>query len=448
MSEVRTLTRLAVPVAVTQLGTMSLGLVDLWMVSRLGREAFAGVALGDIWIFGTFCLGMGVLFGLDPIVAQAHGARDGERAGRAVQRGLVLSVLLGAAIGAAWLFAEGAMWLLGQEPELAAIAGQYCRAQWWSVTPLLAFTALRQFLQGRGLMRPALWTLLLANLFNAGANWVLIFGHLGFPALGVEGAAIATGLTRVVLLATLVLWIVGFGLHRGAWTPWRLAILHPRGFRELLGYGLPTAFQIGAEVWAFQAATIFAGRLGEASLAAHTITLKIASTSFMVPLGIGAAAATRVGNLIGAGRIEHARRSAWTAVALGGGVMAASGAAFIVLRHQLGRIFTEDPEVLALVAIALPVAAAFQVFDGIQVAAAGALRGAGRTLVAAIAFLLGFYLLALPAGWWLSGRIGLAGIWWGLCIGLAAVAAILCRDLLRAGSRSGGLAGGRDSDSD
>jgi len=433
MSEVRTLTRLAVPVAATQLGMMSLGLVDISMVGRLGTRAIAGVALGDIWVFGTFCLGMGVLFGLDPIVAQAHGARDGERAGRAVQRGLALSIVLGAAIGGAWLLAEEAMLLLGQERELAEIAGRYCRAQWWSITPLLAFTALRQFLQGRGMMRPALWTLLLANLFNAGANWLLIFGHFGFPALGIEGAAIATGLTRVFLLAILLAWIIGFRLHRGAWTPWRLSTFHPRGFRELLGYGVPTALQIGAEVWAFQAATFLAGKLGEASLAAHTVTLKIASTSFMVPLGIGAAAATRVGNLIGAGQPERARRAAWTAIGLGAGVMALSGLAFVLFRRVLGRVITDDPEVLALVAIALPVAAAFQVFDGIQVAAAGALRGAGRTLIAAVAFLLGFYLLALPAGWWLSARIGLAGIWWGLCLGLAVVAGILCRDLWRAG---------------
>lgn len=438
MSEAKTLTRLAVPVALTQLGMMSLGLVDLYMVGELGTRELAGVALGDLWIFGTFCLGMGVLFGLDPIIAQAHGAGDGARAGRAVQRGLALSIPLGGAIAGAWLLAEEAMLLLGQEPELAGVAGLYCRSQWWSVVPLLAFTALRQFLQGRGLMRPALWTLLLANLFNAVANWLLIFGHFGFPALGVEGAAIATGLTRVFMLATIAAWIVGLGLHRGAWTPWRLSTLHPRGFRELLGYGLPTAFQIGAEVWSFQAATLLAARLGEASLAAHTITLKIASTSFMVPLGIGAAAATRVGNLIGAGDRARAKRAAWTAIALGGGVMAVAGLAFIVLRRHLGRIFSEDAEVLALVAIALPVAAAFQVFDGIQVAAAGALRGAGRTLIAAIAFFLGFTCLALPAGWWLSREIGLPGIWWGLCLGLAVVAGTLCLDLRRSG-RDGGL---------
>ncbi len=433
MSEIRVLTQLGVPVALTQLGMMAMGLVDLYMVGRIGPVPLAGVALGDLWLFGTTSIGMGILFGLDPIIAQAHGAGDGERMGRAVQRGLVLSVGLGLAIGTLLFFARPAMMWFGQDAGLAEIAERYCSVQWWSITPLFAFIALRQFLQGRGMMRPALWTMLLANLFNVAANEALIFGRFGFPELGIEGAGIATALTRVFLLAVLIAWIVEFRLHRGAWTPWRWANLHFRGFRELLSCGIPIAFQFGAEIWAFQTASLFAGHLGPASLAAHTITLKIASFSFMVPLGIGTAAATRVGNLIGQGRADQARQAAWTAIAMGAGVMAVSGLSFVVLRHQLGRVFTSEPEVLALVATAIPVAAAFQVFDGVQVTAAGALRGAGRTFVAAMAFIVGFYAIALPVGWLLSRTIGLAGLWWGLCLGLAVVAVVLCRDIRRSG---------------
>ena len=429
MGEVGILVRLAIPVALAQLGMMSMGLVDLWMVGRLGKDSLGGVALGDLWAFGTTAIGMGIVMGLDPIVSQAHGAGDGERAGRALQRGVVVACLLGGVIWYLFGFAAQVTVLFDQEPHLAEIGGRYCAVQGWSIPAFLVFVALRQYLQGRGMMRPTLWTILIANVFNYATNKVLIFGHLGFEPMGIEGAGIATGLSRIVMLVILIAWILKFRLHRGAWAPVRLATFHLRGFGEILRYGIPVGFQIGAEVWAFQAASLFAGRLGVEALAAHTITLKIASTSFMIPLGIGAAAATRVGNLVGEGDLPRSRLAAWTAIRLGAAVMFISGLTFALMREKLGRAFSEDPEVLALIASALPVAAAFQIFDGIQVSAAGALRGAGRTMVTGIAFIVGFYVIALPASYMLSRHYGLAGIWWGLCLGLMLVAGVLCTDL-------------------
>ena len=439
-SEIGPIASLAFPVVLTQLGMMSMGLVDLFMVGRLGKdeagnEILAGVALGDIWVFGTSVIAMGIVMGLDPIVSQAHGAGDGARIGRSLQRGLVLATVLGAINWWGLAFAERAAVALHQDPELAAIGQRYCSVQGWSLPAFLWFTALRQYLQGRGLMRPALWTILIANLFNVAANEVLIFGRLGFDAMGVEGAGIATGLTRVIMFGGLLGWILLFRLHRGAWVPVRRETFHLRGFSEIFRFGIPVGFQIGAEVWAFQAASLFAGQISDAVLAAHVITLKIASTSFMVPLGIGAAAATRVGNLLGEGRRTQAWVAAWTAVRLGGLVMLISGVTSVLFRHELGRAFTSDPILLGMIATALPVAAAFQVFDGIQVAAAGALRGAGRTLITGIAFLVGFYAIALPTGKALSKTMGLPGIWWGLCLGLGLVAVTLLWDLWRVSRR-------------
>ena len=451
MSEVRPLIRLAIPVVLTQLGIMTMALVDLFMIGRLGSQSLAGAALGDLWVWGTFCIAMGVIMGLDPIVSQAHGAGDGDRAGRAVQRGIVVAIGLGIVIWILFGFTEVVMARLSGDPELAAIAQEYCSLQGWSIAPLLIFAAFRQYLQGRGIMRPALWTILAANLFNVVANEILIFGIPALPswgiagfgalalndmtAFGVAGAGLATALTRCSMMLTIIAWIVIFSLHRGAWVPWRFSTFHWRGFREQFRFGVPIGLQIGAEVWAFQMASLFAVKLGPLVLAAHTVTLKLASTSFMIPLGIGAAAATRVGNLIGEGLPRQALRAAWTAIGLGATVMTICAICFVSLRHVLGHGFSEDPEVLALVATALPVAAAFQVFDGIQVTAAGALRGAGRTLVTGIAFLIGFWMIALPLGRLLGNHIGLPGIWWGLCIGLGLVAIALCIDLRRSGRR-------------
>ena len=188
--------------------------------------------------------------------------------------------------------------------------------------------------------------------------------------------------------------------------------------------GLPVGAQIGLEIWAFSGAALIAGILGTIPLAAHTIAMNLAALSFMVPLGISIATATRVGNLLGAGDRDGAQRAAWVALAMGAGVMTVSAVAFIVFGEPIARIFTNDPRAIALAAAAFPAAAAFQLFDGTQVVGAGVLRGMGRTRPAAYFNVVGFYLLGLPlAVWWahIENR-GLPGIWWALCVGLGVVA--------------------------
>jgi MATE family multidrug resistance protein len=221
--------------------------------------------------------------------------------------------------------------------------------------------------------------------------------------------------------------IFALDLHGGAWVPWSRAAFSAREIRKILALGLPVGVQTSLEVWAFSGAALIAGRLGAAALAAHSIVLNMASLSFMMPLGVSLAAVTRVGNLLGARRPEDAQRAAWVAIALGAGVMTLSAVGFVALRQWLPRLYTHDAEVIALCAAILPIAAAFQIFDGAQVAGCGVLRGMGRTRPAALFNLISYWLLGLPLGAWLGLRagFGLAGIWWGLCIGLACVAALL-----------------------
>ncbi|MEM9457054.1 MAG: MATE family efflux transporter [Myxococcota bacterium] len=266
-----------------------------------------------------------------------------------------------------------------------------------------------------------------ANLFNAGANWVLIFGHLGFPAMGLEGAGLATGLTRCMLLLSLAAYTGLAGLHHGAWERPSLAAFDLRGLAEIVRHGIPVGLQYSLENWAFQLSTLVAGLLGELPLAAHVIVLNLAALTFMVPLGLSQGAATRVGNLIGAGRPDHARRAATTALWLGAGVMVLSAVAFVALQRWLPRLYTSDPEVIALAASILPIAAAFQLFDGTQAVGGGILRGLGATRPAAVFNLLGYYVLALPLSALavFSLGMGLSGLWWGLCLGLATIAGAL-----------------------
>ena len=215
-------------------------------------------------------------------------------------------------------------------------------------------------------------------------------------------------------------------------TSGRLGPLEPRrtrsrGDRGHRRDGSPRAIQISLEVWAFSAAALLAGLLGATPLAAHTVALNMAALAFMVPLGISQGTVTRVGNLIGAGLHDAAQRAAWIAMAMGGIVMTVSAVAFVTLRTLLPRIYTADPAVIALCASILPIAAAFQIFDGVQVVGCGVLRGMGRTRPAAVFNAISYWIVGLPLGAWLGirGGWGLAGIWWGLCIGLALVSVFL-----------------------
>jgi MATE family multidrug resistance protein len=378
---------------------------------------------------------MGVIFGMDPIVSQARGARDPRRMGLGLQQGLVVAGLVSLPLAGLWLITGPVLRALGQDAGLSAMAHEYVLVQVPALPLFLWFMAGRQWLQGRGLVLPAMWVILVANLFNVLANWVLVFGHWGFPALGVLGAGIATAITQAFMLLLLVAWGWMFRLQRGAWVGWTAAALEPKGLLEVVRFGAPVAIQLGLEMWAFQVATLMAGLLGELGLAAHTVVLNLASLSFMVPLGLSIATVTRVGNLIGAGNPAAAQRAAWVALGLGAATMACFSLLFVLGRHWLPTWYTRQPDVIALAAATLPIAAAFQLFDGVQVVGSGVLRGMGRSRPAAVFNLVGYYLLAMPFGWWLAFErgMGLRGIWWGLAAGLSSVAVLLVMWISRRG---------------
>jgi len=436
--EARRLASLAVPVALAQLAIMSMGFVDLVVVGRVSVDAFAAVALANPWQYGTLLFANGILMGLDPLVSQAHGAREGERAALALQQGLVLALLMSPWVILAWTQTEEVLRLLGQDPRLAHEAERFLRVQIPSVPFFLTYAALRQYLQGREIVRPVLWVVLLGNVVNALANWVLVFGHWGAPALGLVGSGLATSLTRVAMFAAGVGLVLGFRLHAGAWVPWSRRAVEGAGLRALVAIGLPIAIQMSLEMWAFGGSNFIAGRLGAGAVAAHSLVMNLASITFMVPLGISQGTAVRVGNLIGAGRLEDAQRASWLGIAMGAGFMTLSAVGFVVARGELPRLYSPDPAVIAAAAAILPIAGAFQVFDGTQSVVCGVLRAMGRPLPAAVANLLGYWLLALPLGGWLAlgTGAGLPGLWWGLCLGLVVVALSLLLFISRRGPRT------------
>ena len=319
--EIRRLVVLATPVALTQLSSMLLWTIDLLMVGRIDVLSLNAVSLGRIWVMGTSICAMGLIFGLDAIASQAHGARNRERLGEVLLHAGAVALAASVPLGALWLVTGPLLVAFGQDPGVAALAHRYVLVQIPALPLFLLFVALRQYLQARGIVRPAMWVSFAACAFNIVLNWVLIFGHWGVPRLGAVGAGVATAVTEAGMLLALLLVMRRFRLQRGATTVLDLSRLRVKGLSEIVRLGVPVAVMLALEYWAFAISSLWAGRLGAVELAAHSIALNLASITYMVPLGVGLGAATRVGNLIGAGEPRAAQRAAWVAFALGGGVM-------------------------------------------------------------------------------------------------------------------------------
>jgi len=424
-TELAAATRLAAPVAATQLGFMLMGVVDTMMLGHLSARALAAGGLGNILTFTCLVLGQGILSALDPLASQAWGAGDHAAIAGYLQRGLVMAAALTAPFVLGLLDIGPLLRAAGQPAGVSLDAAAYTRGILWGVLPYFLFIALRQTLQAMSIVRPAAVAIVLGNLVNLVCNWAFIFGHLGLPALGVRGSAYSTSAARWTMFLYLLI-----ASRRGLapyWQGFTAAATDLRGYLLMLRIGLPIGFHNTAELGIFAAAAVLIGRIGVTELAGHQIAINLASLSFMVPLGIAGAAATRVGNAIGREDMSGARRSAAASLLLGAGTMACFALLFAVAPGPLGRLYTRDPAVIAVVTLLLPIAAVFQVFDGLQVVGAGALRGSADTTFPAASALFGYWALGLPVGWFLAFRRGLGarGLWWGFVVGLAAVAVLL-----------------------
>lgn len=436
-SEFVTVLRLSLPVSLTQVGLMLTGVLDTAMVGRLGVDELAACALGNMWQWSWLSLGLGLVMGIDPLISQAHGRDDGPGTALALQRGIVLALLASVPISALLLLTDVGLRWLGQDAQTALLAQQYNTLKLPTVPCFLVYSALRQYLQGRTLMAAATWVMWLGNLVHLVLNWALIFGHLGFAARGLEGAAIASSLTTALQVVGLTAWILAFGLHRGAWRHWDRESFALRGLLQAARLGLPVGMQVALESWAFSFATVMAGWLGKREVGSHQVVLSLASLSFMVPLGVSQGASARVGNLIGAGDASGMRRAVRASLLIAVLAMLLSASVFAGFRLQLPRLYTTDAAILALAAQLLPIAAAFQLSDGIQAVSGGILRGMGRPDAAAGANLVGYYFIGLPLAYVVAFRLGagLVGVWVALALGLTVVALLLLYWVRRTGRR-------------
>jgi MATE family multidrug resistance protein len=411
---------LAAPVVLAELGWMTMGMVDTLMVGRLSPEAIGAVGIGSSAFMAVVIFAMGLLLGLDTLVSQAYGAGRFDDCHRWLLHGIVLGLIVTVPITFLLFGIEQALDRWGLDPVVEELTRPYLQIVTWSVLPLLLYAAFRRYLQGMGVVRPVMVALTLANVANVIVNWVLIFGKFGAPALGVAGAAWATVGSRIVMAAYLlaVILVREHGRRPGLFeTSLRI---ETSWLWRLIALGFPAASQVTLEVGVFAAATALAGRLAPVALAAHQIAINIAAFTFMVPLGVSSAGAVRVGHAVGRGDPDAVARAGWTAILFGTIFMSAAAAAFILIPGVLIGAFTSDARVLQAGISLLFVAAAFQLFDGLQGVSTGVLRGLGDTRTPMLWNLAGHWFIGLPLGYALCFVLGfgVVGLWWGLSTGL------------------------------
>jgi MATE family multidrug resistance protein len=423
--ELLPLLKLAGPVILAEIGWMSMGIVDTMMVGPLGPAAIGATGLGSGVFTAIAIFGMGLMLGLDALVSQAFGAGSRDECERWLRHGVWLALAAGPVVMLASALAYWSLSAWGLHPEIHDQVEGYLAVIAAGAWPLLLYAAFRRYLQGMHVVRPIMFALLSANLINAGANWLLIYGNLGFPALGVAGSAWATTAARVYMAGFLYVAIRRLHRDQGGRRPF--VVFEPARVRRLIALGFPAAAQITLEVGVFAAATAFAGKLDPVSSGSHQIALNLAALAFMVPLGLASSGAVRVGHALGAGDPRRAAHAGWTALAATGVLMTALGVLFFTLPVPMLRAFSDDPRVLTIGVGLLRIAAAFQLFDGAQAVATGILRGSGETRIPMVTNVVGHWVLGLPAGYLLCfvWGWGVAGLWIGLSIGLIFVSAIL-----------------------
>jgi len=424
--------KLAVPIALTQLGQIAMMTTDLALIGRLGDGAVAAAALASSVFFITFTFGMGLVSAVAPLAAQAFGARDPRMVRRALRVGLWTALLISLPMIVPPLYGEQILLALGQAPATARLAQHYLMGLAWGITPALWFLAIRGFMGAVNRPEPGLWITLAAIPANAVLVYLLIHGAWGLPRLELFGAGLGTT-------------IVNFGMFlAGLWFAWRrrpFRKYHVLGriwridwtlMRQLIVIGAPISMSFLMEYGLFAAAALLMGLISTTALAAHQIALQVTAILFMVPFGIGMAATVRVGHAVGRNDAAAVKRAGLVATLLGIVCVAALTLGVILARFAIARFFFGDAAesagaVIDLTAVLLMVGATFFVADGIQTVAAGALRGMNDTRIPLLFAAISYWLIGFPAAWGLGFRteLGAIGVWIGLSCGTAVYAVLL-----------------------
>ncbi len=418
---------LAYPVVIGQLGFMMMQVVDAMMVGGLGAVPLAGASVANSLAITIFIIGLGVSIAVTPLVAISVGAKKEDDCGLLFRQSFIINMIFSMVLCCAAYICSDLLIYLDQPVEVIVYASSYAKIIGFSFIPAMLFQTYKQFIEGFSMMRPAMVITIAANLINIIANWLLIYGNLGFPKLGLDGAGWATFLSRLFMAVMLIVYVrklSKFSVYdlSISFRPVNIPVI-----KKILSLGLPSGFQYFFEVGAFSFAVIMVGWLGAKELAAHQIAINLASISFMGALGISAAGSIRVGNAVGRQNITESRRAGFSAIVLSASFMFLCGLIFIILRNELPKLYINDSVVISLASSILLIAALFQLSDGVQAVGIGILRGLTDVKGPTIITFISYWIVALPVGYLLGFiiELGVIGVWIGLLIGLTASALML-----------------------
>ncbi len=428
--------KLAAPVMLGMLGHTFVSFIDNIMVGQLGTAELAAVSLGNSFMFIAMSLGIGFSTAITPLIAEADSSNNFKQGKSSFKHGLFLCTVLGILLFFMVFFAKPLMYFMKQPVEVVELAIPYLDLVALSLIPLVVFQAFKQFSDGLSMTKYPMYATIVANLVNVVLNYVLIFGKLGFPELGIVGAAYGTLISRFVML-----WYIWFLLKKkekskAFVTNVKLFVLDKLMLRKIIGLGAPSAMQMFFEVAIFTAAIWLSGLLGKNPQAANQIALNLSSMTFMIAMGISVASMIRVGNQKGLKQYFELRRIAFSLFLLGIIFAMGFGLIFFLFHDFLPRIYVDfddvvnykdNMEVVSIASKLLLAAAIFQISDSIQVVVLGALRGLQDVKMPTIITFVSYWLIGFPISWFLGKEEAYAsfGIWLGLLAGLTSASILL-----------------------
>ncbi len=412
--------QLAGPVMLSMLGQVMTGVADSVMIGWTGATPLAAASLANVVFTLLLTFGIGISYAITPLVAEAAGRQDTAQITHILRHGILIGLSSGLILVVTGLLIAPLLHHIGQPNEVVELAIPYQHIITISVLPTMVFQTFRQFAEGLHQTFHAMVVVITCNLINIALNYVLIFGKLGFPAMGIIGAGWATLIARTLMglwMMTYVYFDRKFSFYRTGFSPGRYSAAL---ISKLLHLGVPAGIQFIFEVSAFGFSAIMMGWLGTTALAAHQIAINLATISYMMTSGLGAAATIRIGNYLGQRNYRLLREAAYTLLGMGAVIMMVWAVLFVTERYYLPSLYIENPEVINQAASLLIIAGMFQLWDGLQVVGAGALRGLQDVKIPSVLIFIAYWIIGLPLGYVLGFKAqwGPEGIWAGLLIGL------------------------------
>ncbi|MGL1886562.1 MAG: MATE family efflux transporter [Reichenbachiella sp.] len=415
---------MAFPVMLSQMGHMMVTVADSIMVGQIGHIPLAAVSLASSIFIVVMLFGIGVSFGMTPLVAAADGANDKRESASILKHGILLNVVLGFLLVGVSFILEPLFYHMDQDVSVLEGAIPYFKILVYGLPPMMIFQSFRQYAEGLSKTKQAMYISISGNVVNVILNYIFIFGHFGVEAMGLEGAAWATLISRVLMAIAMGVFVFTFSEFRRSIKIFNSILVKWEVVKRILKIGIPSGLQFIFEVGAFSAAAIMVGWLGAIPLAAHQIALNLSAVTYMIATGIAAAGSIRMGNQLGRRDYVTLRNAGVSCFVMAGVLMVVFAILFVVFKTLLPQMYVDDAEVIEMASVLIVMAAIYQLPDGLQAVGLGALRGMRDTKIPTLVTLVSFWVVAIPLGY-VAGiyfEWGAAGVWLGLIVGLTLAA--------------------------